>query len=120
MTSQLSSIMNNVPAKDGRTFFLLGTRGFQYEIPQELQQKMIDVALIELTGKATWVVFCPEASERRTEDQERTVIYPLSLLDRESKTKVYAILDDYGSPEKVGLPICLTQYVLTFLLPEEY
>ncbi len=44
-------ITNQPQAKDGRTFFLVATPGFLSEISQSLQQKMIDVALSELTEK---------------------------------------------------------------------
>ena len=117
----ITNYLTNQPqARDGRTFFLVATPGFLSEIPQSLQYKMIDVALSELADAKTWVVFCPKVPERRTEDAGRTVVFPTSLLDKDNKNKVYAILDDFGTPENVGLSYVKTQFVLTFLLPEEY
>ena len=121
MTYTLTRQFTNQPeARDGRRFFLLGTPGFASEIPFGVQRKMIDIALEELTGKITWVVFCPKAEKRRKEDQGRTLVYPLSILDKECKKKVWAILDDFHAPENVGLSYVKTQFVLTLLLPEEY
>jgi len=86
--------------------------------------KMVEIALTELIGKTTWVVF-DNCEERRVDDEGRTVIFPLSLLDEDCTTKVYAILDDYGSIETFQEVLgknhqTLTQYKLTFLLPSEY
>jgi len=119
--NSINNFITNCPtAKDGKKFFLVATPGFLSEIPQELQSKMIDVALIELTDKVTWVVFTPQVNKRTKEDQGRTVKYPLSLLDGNVRTKIYAILDDFHTPENIGFPNVNTQFVLTFLLPEEY
>ena len=123
MTDKLLFVKDNVRARDGRKFFSVGTIGFVSEIPVDLQVKMIDVALIELTEKVTWVVF-KDCEERYLEDNGRTCVYPLSLLDHKCKEKVYCILDNYGSVEalrkSVGDESVTTQYVMTMLLPEEY
>ncbi|MEA2071661.1 MAG: hypothetical protein U9O98_10290 [Asgard group archaeon] len=100
------------------------TRGIVAEIPPETQAAMLKVALQELTAKKTWVVFSSETTKKYVEDQERTVVYPLSALDGDCSTEVYTILDDYGTKEALqksaGNPFLETQFVLTMLLPEEY
>lgn len=110
--------------RDGRKVFLVGTDGFDCEIPFDVQLKMVEIALTELVGEVTWVIF-KDCEERYLEDQGRTCVFPLSLLDEDCKTEVYAILDDYGSVEVFQQVLgkkffTNTQYKLTFLLPEEY
>jgi len=120
---QALGMSNIATLRDERKVYLIATSGFEYEIPFDVQLKMVEIALTELIGKTTWVVF-DNCEEKRTEDNGRTCIFPLTLLDEDCTTKVYAILDNYGSVEALresaGNSNINTQYTLTFLLPEEY
>lgn len=119
----LLGIINITEIRDGRKVFLVRTRGVRYEIPFDLQLKMIETVLTEMVGKITWVVF-KDCEKRYLEDQGRTCFFPLSLLDRDCKTKVWVILDEYESVETfqnaTNNKHIKTKYKLTFLLPEEY
>lgn len=68
--------------------------------------------------KVDFVILDPQAKEEKTEDGGRTLRVPSKL-----PWKIWAILDDYGSPqtlsENLGYPTG-TRYLLTLLLPEEY
>ena len=55
--------------------------------------------------KPNWIVFTPDDVKEHTEDDGRTLKFPIKALEE----KVYVILDDYGD-----------HYVLTFLLASEY
>ncbi len=120
---QALGMSNIATLRDERKVYLIATSGFEYEIPFDVQLKMVEIALTELIGKTTWVVF-DNCEEKRIEDNGRTCIFPLTLLDEDCTTKVYAILDNYGSvealKESAGNSNINSQYTLTFLLPEEY
>ncbi len=66
-----------------------------------------------------FLVFDPEAKQKRIEDQGRSLTIPMKTL----RDKVYVKLDDYGSPEElsrqVGYPVS-TQFAITFMLPEDW
>jgi len=68
---------------------------------------------------ADFVVFDPEAEQKRTEDEGTTVRLPAKGLYK----KIYVKLDDYGNPETLanalGRPT-QKRFVITILLPEEW
>lgn len=97
---------------------LLRTRRFIYQLDSDLQADMIEEGLTRINPKTNFIVFDPKAEEERTEDEGQSVILP-----SKAKEKVYAILDDYGSPEALtdncGFRVN-TRYAVTFMLAEEY
>ncbi len=101
-------------------YFMVMTCGFG-DLPPVIASDIIrqGMAKIKPEPDTSMIVFDPEQAETVTEDGGRTlhVAYP------ELETKVYAKLDDYGSKEflseNVGRPVN-TQYMVTFLLAEEY
>lgn len=106
------------------SFVLMRTRGFINDIPPEIQADVMAYALHRIKpDRPNWVVFYPEGErQEHLEDEGRTLITTLKGLTK----KVYAILDDFGSPEalrqnmgKYGVGVN-TRYVITFLLAEEY
>ena len=114
------------------SFVLMRTRGFITDISPDTQAKIIAYALPRmivanaLQKKPNWVVFYPDhagKTDEHLEDEGRTLITTMKGLHK----KVYAMLDDFGSPEalkenmgKYAPPDLNTQYVITFLLAEEY
>ena len=109
------------------SFVIMRTRGFIADISTNLQGKIMLYALKRIRPeKPNWVVFYPDGKEVREhlEDEGRTLIAPRF---QGLTKKVYVILDDFGSVEalkenmgKYALPNLNTQYVVTFLLAEEY
>lgn len=101
-------------------YFMVITQGFS-GLPDDLRGDIIakGMAAIKPEPDTSMIVFDPEQKKTVTEDGGRTlhVAYP------RLETKVYAKLDDYGSKEflseNVGRPVN-TQYMVTFLLAEEY
>ena len=98
---------------------MLSTRGFQ-EITPDMQAEAWEVAIKRLSKKCDWVVLDPDFREEgRYEDEGRT----WHQRWEDAAAKVYAIRDDYGSPEflseNLGRTVT-TQYLLTFMLAEEY
>ncbi len=101
-------------------YFMVMTAGFGRLEPvmasDIIRQGM---AQIKPEPDTSMIVFDPEQKTTETEDGGRIlhVAYP------RLETKVYAKLDDYGSKEflseNVGYPVN-TQYMVTFLLAEEY
>jgi len=101
-----------------RGFVLLKTSGFS-SLDPDVQAEMMHVALSKINLKTNMIVFDPEAFEEAYEDDERTLRVPY----KKAKKKVYAILDDYGSPEALSESLGRdvdTQHTITFLLAEEY
>jgi len=100
-------------------FVPLLTIGVRSEIPPEHQFRLIAIASKYISPKTDFIVFDPEAKEMKYEDEGRTLRYPAPWL----KEKVWAKLDDYGSPETLSKYIGFevdTRYVVTFMLPHEY
>jgi len=97
----------------------LFTIGFRKEVPEGIKEEIIMKTLKKINPKTDFIVFDPNAEKEKYEDERRTLRIPMPGL----KKKVYAKLDDYGSPEllsrDVGFPVD-TQYVVTFMLAEEY
>ncbi|RLJ08610.1 MAG: hypothetical protein DRP12_00145 [Candidatus Aenigmatarchaeota archaeon] len=101
------------------SFIPLSTRGFASEIHPDLQAKIWEITMREISPKTDFIVFDPDAKERKYEDEGRTLRVPMPELPK----KVYAKLDDFGSPEvlseQLGTKVN-TQYLVTFMLAEEY
>jgi len=99
--------------------FVRMTRGFQFETPQPTQREILREGLKRIDPKAPdFIIFDPKADKERTDDEGRSLILP-----SKAKEKVYAKLDDFGSPEALsencGYPVN-TQFAVTFMLAEEY
>jgi len=101
-------------------YFMVMTGGFG-DLPAVMSSDIIRQGLAEIKPEpgTSMIIFDPEQAETATEDEGRTlhVAYP------ELKKPVYCKLDDYGSKEclseNVGRKLN-TQYMVTFLLAEEY
>ncbi len=99
------------------------TPGFQGLHP-DVQADIMHKAFKRISPKEpTMIVFYPEGQREETlEDQGRTLITTAKGLTK----KVYAKLDDFGSPEALKenmgeyAPRGNIQHVLTFMLAEEY
>lgn len=95
---------------------MVSTRGFT-GLESDKQAEAWEVAIKHLSRECDFIVLDPDARGGHYEDEGRTWrqvwIGP----------KVYAKRDDYGSPEflneNLGRPVT-TQYLLTFMLAEEY
>ena len=102
----------------GLDCLVLMTRGFQ-SLPPEVQAAAIRKALGNISKETDFIVFDPDADKESYEDEGKTLRVPLKNADK----KVYAKLDDFGSPEALsenaGMKVD-TQYALTFMLAEEY
>ena len=98
-------------------FILIYTSGF-LKLPEKIRKQIVKKTLERISLSTDFIVFDPECEEERYEDEGRSLILPLNYTE-----EVYAKLDDYGSPEilssKLG-HVVDTQYVVTFLLPEEW
>jgi len=95
------------------------TKGFIGEVDPDIGGRIIAYAIeyIKPSGP-TMVVFDPQCKKMRKEDSGRTLIRPT-----EATQTIYAKLDDYHSPETLSENLgrkVATQYVITFLLAEEY
>jgi len=104
-----------------RHALFLRTSGIMSEIPPDEQFAMLGLARQEFyNGVTDFAVFDPEATEKRYEDEKRTVIIPYKTIPR----KVWVKLDDYGSVEAVekasGLKGLSSRFVITMMFPEEY
>lgn len=100
-------------------YFMVMTQGFS-GLPDAIGSDIIAKGMAAIKpDNPDMVVFDPKQANTELEDGGRTlhIAYP------ELETKVYAKLDDYGSKEflseNVGRPLN-TQYMVTFLLAEEY
>ena len=72
-----------------------------------------------MNSKVDFCVFDPEAKLLSLEDDGRTARVPCKAVSE----KIYAILDDFGSPEVLSENLgekVQTQYVLTILFASEY
>lgn len=99
----------------------LRTPGIISKIPVDEQFAMLAIAKQHFyNGVTDFAIFDPDATEKRFEDENRTVIIPYKTIP----TKVWVKLDDYGSPEilerESGLKGLNTRFVITMMLPEEY
>jgi hypothetical protein len=108
--------------------YLVSTSGF-LEIDEDERAIMMEIAVREVgsLGKNKYgelipdfIVFDPSPDAKKGyEDDKRSLRIPIKTIPE----KVYAKLDDYGSPatlsEQVGHPVKI-QYVLTFMLAQEY
>lgn len=102
-----------------KNFMMLRTKGFISEIDPEEQATIMGITLQRITPEMDFLVFDPKAESVRIEDQGRTQIIPYKTIPK----KVYAKLDDYGSPEelsKISGRLVETQYAVTIMLAEEY
>jgi len=101
-------------------YFMVMTNGFR-DLPGDIIGDITrqGLAAIKPEPDASMIIFDPKHKRTGFEDGGRTlhVAYP------RLETKVYAKLDDYGSKEflseNVGRKLN-TQYMVTFLLAEEY
>jgi len=100
-------------------YFMVMTRGFS-DLPADIAGDILTRGMAAIKpDNPDMVVFDPKQAKTVNEDGGRTlhVAYP------RLKTKIYVKLDDYGSKEflseNVGHPVN-TQYMVTFLLAEEY
>lgn len=100
------------------TDVLISTPGFR-GLPEYLQNRIATQAFSRINPKTSFIVFDPGAEREEYEDEGQSLRIPCAELTE----KVYAILDDYGSPEalseNLGRPVS-TCYTITFLLAEEY
>lgn len=101
-------------------YFVVMTSGFG-ELEPVMASDIIrrGMAAIKPEPDTSMIVFDPEQTETVIEDGGRTlhVAYP------GLETRIYAKLDDYGSPEFLSENVgrkTSTQYMVTFLLAEEY
>ena len=118
-----------------KQFMILQTRGFLYDIPEDQQVKVMELATRTFRPPCDMVVFKlisnpPQPHETETvqyEDEGRTGVYHVRGLPK----KVYAKLDDYGEPAKWNemyekevanelrkAPNC--RFTITFMLAEDY
>ena len=88
----------NVKDEIRRALFLR-TRGIVSQIPLDIQMDMLKKAIEHFDETTDFAVFDPNATEKRYEDDDRTVIIPY----REIPKKVWVKLDDYGSVENLSL-----------------
>lgn len=100
-------------------YFMVLTRGFG-DLPGEIAGDIMGRGMSAIKpDEPTMVVFDPGHTKTGFEDGGRTLHVAYPRLD----TKVYVKLDDYGSKEflseNVGRNLN-TQYMVTFLLAEEY
>jgi len=102
-----------------RNYFMVITQGFN-GLPEGIRWNIVSKGMAEIKpDNPDMIVFDPKQEKTGFEDGGRTlhVAYP------KLETKVYAKLDDYGSKEflseNVGRKVN-TQYMVTFLLAEEY
>jgi hypothetical protein len=97
---------------------VIRTEGFS-RIPPGMQAKMMDSALKRISAKTHFIIFDPACSGERLEDEGGTLRLP-----GEAGEKVYAILDDYGTPEALReeFPDAprTARYLVTFMLAREY
>jgi len=100
-------------------YFMVMTQGFR-DLPEDIAADILEEGIKKIKpDNPNFIVFDPEAEETDFEDGGRTLHIAYPRLE----TKVYAKLDDYGSKEflseNVGRKMN-TQYMVTFLLAEEY
>jgi len=99
--------------------FMVMTRGFS-ELPADITGDILTRGMAAIKPEnPDMIVFDPKQAKTELEDDGRTlhVAYP------RLETKVYAKLDDYGSKEFLSENVrrkVNTQYMVTFLLAEEY
>jgi len=100
-------------------YVLVLTTGFRGIEPMK-QAKIITETLKKIdVEKPNFIVFDPDADKEELEDEGRTLRMPF----RDIPERIYAILDDYGSPEVLSSQMGTnvdTQYTITFLLSSEY
>jgi len=108
-------------------FTICQTVGFRSDIPEEIQAKIMAHAFENLKAPTDFVIYETEAGPEHFEDEGRS----LSTYVPGTTKKVYAKLDDYGSPdewdemyeEKVADDLkkgIHGRFVITFMLAEEY
>jgi len=112
-------ISSETEGKDPVPAVELMTIGFKAEIPDPLKFEIIRKTREKISPKTDFIVFRPEEGKDHYEDEGRTYVYYMPELPK----KVYAKLDDFGSPEilseQLGSKVD-TQYVITYMLAEEY
>jgi hypothetical protein len=100
---------------------MVATSGYLAAVPLDIQLKIIEYAASHISAKTSWVVFKPLTPDltEHYEDGGRTIVRPLDGI----KETIYAILDDHETKENLsswcGQKVD-TQYLLTFLLAQEY
>jgi hypothetical protein len=111
-------VFNMVKFGEKLHLYMVVTRGF-LSLSEDEQAVIRELAVSHISQKTDFIVFEHGTEFMKHEDEGRTLRVTMPLLT----TKVYAKLDDYGSPEElskeVGHPVN-TQYVLTLMLAEEY
>ena len=100
----------------------VATRGYLSEVPPEAQLEILKYTASHISAKTTMIAFKPSkdsAPREHYEDEGRTIIKPIDRI----KETIYAILDDHQTKENLsewcGEEVS-TQYLLTFLLAQEY
>ena len=107
--------------------YMVATSNFLNSIPSDIDADIRHIALNEIgKDKNQWgelipdfIVFDPKASKKILEDDDRTLRIPMKNLP----DKVYAKLDNYGSKEVLSEQVghhVNTQYVLTFMMADDY
>ena len=108
-------------------FTICQTVGFRSDIPEEIQARIMVHALKHFKAPTDFMIYGTEEVSEHFEDEGRS----LSTFIPGTTKKVYAKLDDYGSPEKwdelyekevadelkKGIH---GRFVVTFMLAEEY
>ena len=101
---------------------MVSTSGFIEEIPKDEQAIIYCIATAKINQKTDFIIFDPEmdkTAKPQFEDDGRSFHIPMNTIPK----KVYVKLDDFGSKEtlseNVGHPV-QTQFLITFMLAEEY
>jgi hypothetical protein len=99
--------------------YIVSTSNYLEKIPKDKQAVIYTLATTNISPQTDFIVFDPNTTSRKYEDQGRTMTLGMPSL----KHKVYAKLDNYGSKEElsqqVGHPV-KTQYALTIMLADDY
>lgn len=107
--------------------YMVATRNFLDTVSEADDVKIRETAIRRLgdKGKNQWgetipdmIVFDPKYSGEKYEDNNRTLRVGMNL-----PGKVYAKLDDYGSPEVLAEQVghmVRTRFVLTLMMAEDY
>jgi hypothetical protein len=107
--------------------YIRSTEGFLEDIPEDVQDRMLEFAFQNITIRRDFIVFRPEAVLTHIEDGGITIVTHIDGLTK----KCYAKLDDFQEPSKWNeiyekstvetLEKCrIGRFVLTFMLAEEY
>jgi hypothetical protein len=108
-------------------FTIMQTRSFITEVPDDVKAEILELGLHNINRETDFLVFKSQPVETHKEDEGRTLITHVKGLSK----KVYAKLDDYGQPNKWDelydketaddlKKSGVAQYVITFMLAEEY